>query len=143
MTNCYFQPWFIKILYKRNHERLMKIRLPIVSTKHIQGIIPCNKSMLAASGNTKRWGAKMHFFPNDNLQYTCTYFYYLKWATIHCDHLWQSRHDVLFRSPLTMWPFDLLLWSQQTKTNTKGDCKRLMSYHRRGNLVNGKTISLW
>lgn len=45
-----FPAMIYKILYE---PKTQKIHLPIVSTKHIQGIIPCNKSMLAASGNEK------------------------------------------------------------------------------------------
>ena len=53
----------------QSQERLkINIHLPIVSAKNIQGIIPCNKGMLATSGIIKD-GAK-----NASFQMT-TYFY--------------------------------------------------------------------
>ena len=66
----FFPSLIHKILYEPKPGKRLKINihLPIVSAKHIQGIIPCNKGMLATSGIIKD-GAK-----NASFQ-MATYFY--------------------------------------------------------------------
>lgn len=143
MRKCLFQPWFTKFFMSQSRERLkITIHLPIVSAKHIQGIIPCNKSMLATSGN-KKDGAK-----NASFQMT-TYFFSIYndlWSIVL---IW-GKVAIIFSSDCTLpWGqgFDLLTNMISTNTSKNRWLSKLLIeksytvYHRPGNLVYVKSIS--
>ena len=85
--------------------------LPIVSTKHIQGIIPRNKSMFAASGNEKDGAKNTIMFPNDMLLK-------IQFAMIFSP-LWSSQRKQTSDCPLPYESRTVAIWPSYSYDLTK------------------------